>query len=54
MLTNKATVGGFLSLIINRLYHIYDRLRCISNVKLSWQRHWQIMIKTSQIMSYLH
>jgi len=38
MLTNKATVGGFLSLIINLLCHVYDRLCCLSNVKLSWQR----------------
>jgi len=26
------------------LWHIYDRLCCLSNVKLSWQRHWQVMM----------
>jgi len=34
------SVGGFLSLIIN---HVYDRLSCLSNVKLPWQRHWQVI-----------
>jgi len=43
MLTDKAKVSAFLSLIINLLCHVYDRLCCFSNVKLSWQRHWQVM-----------
>jgi len=42
MLTNKA--GGFLSLIMNLLCHVYDSLLGLSNVKLSMQRHWQIMM----------
>jgi len=29
-----------LSLTIHLLCHVYDRLCCLSNVKLSWQRHW--------------
>jgi len=24
--------------------HVYDRLCCLSNVKMSWQRHWQVMM----------
>jgi len=31
-------------LIINLLCHVYDMLCCLSNVKLSWQRHWQVMM----------
>jgi len=33
MLTNKATVGAFLSLIINLLCHVYDRLCCLRHLK---------------------
>jgi len=25
-------------------FNVYDRLCCLSNVKLSWQRHWQVMM----------
>jgi len=34
----KIKLGGFLSLIINLLCHVYERLCCLSNVKVSWQR----------------
>jgi len=40
---------GFLSLIINLLCHVYDRLCCLSNVKLSWQR--QVMMYWFMSMS---
>jgi len=41
MLSNKSR--WCLDLIINLLCHVNDRFCCLSNVKLSWQRHWQVM-----------